>query len=386
MLVTNPLDAMVQLAWKKSGFPSKRVVGMAGVLDSARFRTFIAQELNVSVENVTAFVLGGHGDTMVPLPRYSTVAGIPITDLLPKERIDALVTRTANGGAEIVAFLKSGSAYYAPAASAVEMVEAILKDKKKILPCAAYLDGQYKTKGLYVGVPVKLGRGGVEQIIEIKLTPDEQAAFDKSAAPCASWWTSSSSSWRRIMAKKKATKRAPARAKAKARPTAKKAAAKKVSPIPPGYTSVTPYLTVNDGAGALAFYQRAFGAREVMRMAAPGGKIGHAEMRIGNAIVMLSDEFPGVSSQKAPTSLGGTTGSLMVYVPDVDAAFKRATDAGCTSIMAPTDMFWGDRFGKLQDPYGNQWGLATHVKDVPPKEMAEGAKAAMAQMAQGSGS
>ena len=181
VLVTNPLDAMVQLAWKKSGFPSKRVVGMAGVLDSARFRTFIAQELNVSVENVTAFVLGGHGDTMVPLPRYSTVAGIPITDLLPKERIDALVTRTANGGAEIVAFLKTGSAYYAPAASAVEMVEAILKDKKKILPCAAYLDGQYKTKGLYVGVPVKLGRGGVEQIIEIKLTPDEQAAFDKSA-------------------------------------------------------------------------------------------------------------------------------------------------------------------------------------------------------------
>jgi len=181
VLVTNPLDAMVQLAWKKSGFPSKRVVGMAGVLDSARFRTFIAQELNVSVENVTAFVLGGHGDTMVPLPRYSTVAGIPITDLLPKEKIDALVTRTANGGAEIVAYLKTGSAYYAPAASAVEMVEAILKDKKKILPCAAYLDGQYKTKGLYVGVPVKLGRGGVEQIIEITLTPDEQAAFDKSA-------------------------------------------------------------------------------------------------------------------------------------------------------------------------------------------------------------
>ena len=160
ILVTNPLDAMVQLAWKKSGFPAQRVIGMAGVLDSARFRTFIAQELKVSVENVTAFVLGGHGDTMVPLPRYSTVAGIPITDLLPKERIDALVTRTANGGAEIVAFLKTGSAYYAPAASAVEMVEAILKDKKKILPCAAYLDGQYGVKGLYVGVPVKLGRSG----------------------------------------------------------------------------------------------------------------------------------------------------------------------------------------------------------------------------------
>jgi malate dehydrogenase len=182
VLVTNPLDAMVQLAWKKSGFPSKRVVGMAGVLDSARFRTFIARELNVSVENVTAFVLGGHGDTMVPLPRYSTVAGIPITDLLSKERIDALVTRTANGGAEIVNYLKTGSAYYAPAASAVEMVEAILKDKKKILPCAAYLEGQYRTKGLYVGVPVKLGRSGVEEIIEITLTPDEQAAFDKSAA------------------------------------------------------------------------------------------------------------------------------------------------------------------------------------------------------------
>jgi malate dehydrogenase len=181
VLVTNPLDAMVQLAWKKSGFPARRVVGMAGVLDSARFRTFIAQELDVSVENVTAFVLGGHGDTMVPLPRYSTVAGIPITDLLPKEKIDALVARTANGGAEIVALLKTGSAYYAPAASAVEMVEAILKDKKKILPCAAYLDGQYGTRGLYVGVPVKLGRGGVEQIIEIKLTADEQAAFDRSA-------------------------------------------------------------------------------------------------------------------------------------------------------------------------------------------------------------
>ena len=182
ILVTNPLDAMVQLAWKKSGFPAERVVGMAGVLDSARFRTFIARELNVSVENVTAFVLGGHGDTMVPLPRYSTVAGIPITDLLPKEQIDALVTRTANGGAEIVNYLKSGSAYYAPGASAVEMVEAILKDKKKILPCAAYLNGQYGVRGLYVGVPVKLGRAGVEQIIEIKLQPDEQAAFDKSAA------------------------------------------------------------------------------------------------------------------------------------------------------------------------------------------------------------
>ena len=182
ILVTNPLDAMVQLAWKKSGFAPARVIGMAGVLDSARFRTFIARELGVSVENVTAFVLGGHGDSMVPLPRYSTVAGIPITELLPPDKIQALVTRTANGGAEIVNFLKTGSAYYAPAAAAVEMVEAILKDKKKILPCAAYLDGQYGTKGLYVGVPVKLGRSGVEQIIEITLTAEEQAAFDKSAA------------------------------------------------------------------------------------------------------------------------------------------------------------------------------------------------------------
>jgi malate dehydrogenase len=182
ILVTNPLDAMVQLAWKKSGFAPGRVIGMAGILDSARFRTFIARELDVSVENVTAFVLGGHGDTMVPLPRYSTVAGIPITDLLPKEKIDALVARTANGGAEIVGLLKTGSAYYAPAAAAVEMVEAILKDKKKILPCAAYLNGQYGVKGLYVGVPVKLGRAGVEQVIEIRLTPEEQAAFQKSAA------------------------------------------------------------------------------------------------------------------------------------------------------------------------------------------------------------
>jgi malate dehydrogenase len=182
ILVTNPLDAMVQLAWKKSGFAAERVVGMAGILDSARFRTFIAQELKVSVENVTAFVLGGHGDSMVPLPRYSTVAGVPITELLPPDKIEALVKRTANGGAEIVSLLKTGSAYYAPAASTVEMVEAILKDKKKILPCAAYLNGQYGVKGLYVGVPVKLGRAGVEQIIEIKLTADEQAAFNKSAA------------------------------------------------------------------------------------------------------------------------------------------------------------------------------------------------------------
>src|SRR3982074_2268249 len=183
IIVSNPLDAMAQAAYKMSGFPRERVIGMAGVLASALFRTFIARELSVSVENVTAFVLGGHGDTMVPLPRYSTVAGIPITELLSKEKIEALVQRTANGGAEIVALLKTGSAYYAPAASAVEMVEAILKDKKKILPCAAYLEGQYGVNGLYVGVPVKLGRSGVEQVIEITLTPDEQAAFQKSADP-----------------------------------------------------------------------------------------------------------------------------------------------------------------------------------------------------------
>src|SRR5918999_1295246 len=180
--VANPLDAMAQALFRLTKFPRERIIGMAGVLDSARFRTFIARELNVSVENVTAFVLGGHGDTMVPLPRYSTVAGIPITDLLPAERVAALVKRTREGGAEIVNLLKSGSAYYAPAASTVEMVEAILKDKKKILPCAAYLTGQYGVRGLYVGVPVKLGRRGVDQIIEITLTGDEQAAFQRSAA------------------------------------------------------------------------------------------------------------------------------------------------------------------------------------------------------------
>src|ERR671919_871107 len=182
VLVTNPLDAMVQLAWKKSGFPPERVVGMAGVLDSARFRTFIARELNVSVENVTAFVLGGHGDTMVPLPRYSTVAGIPITELLPKEKVDAIVKRTAGGGAEIVGLLKTGSAYYAPSAAAVEMTESILKDKKKILPCAAYLEGEYGINGLYVGVPCKLGAKGLEQIIEINLTAEERIALHKSAS------------------------------------------------------------------------------------------------------------------------------------------------------------------------------------------------------------
>ncbi len=182
IIVSNPLDAMAQAAYKLSGFPRERVVGMAGVLDSARFRAFIADELKVSVENVTAFVLGGHGDTMVPLPRYSTVAGIPITELIEKTRLEALVQRTRDGGAEIVKYLKTGSAYYAPSAAATEMVEAILKDKKKILPCAAYLQGEYGITGLYVGVPVKLGAKGIEQIIEIKLTAEEKAGLDKSAA------------------------------------------------------------------------------------------------------------------------------------------------------------------------------------------------------------
>ncbi|HYB61709.1 MAG TPA: malate dehydrogenase [Methylomirabilota bacterium] len=182
IMVTNPLDAMVQAAYKISGFSKNRVMGMAGVLDSARMSSFVAQELNVSVENVNSFVLGGHGDDMVPLPRYSTVAGIPLPDLLPKEKIDAIVDHTRKGGAEIVNLLKTGSAYYAPSAAVAEMVEAILKDKKKILPCAAYLEGEYGIKGLYVGVPVKLGARGVEQIIEIKLTPEENAALQKSAA------------------------------------------------------------------------------------------------------------------------------------------------------------------------------------------------------------
>ena len=182
IIVSNPLDAMAQAAYKQSGLPRERVIGMAGVLDSARFRAFIADELKVSVENVTAFVLGGHGDTMVPLPRYSTVAGIPITDLMDASTIERLVQRTRDGGAEIVKYLKTGSAYYAPSAAVTEMVEAILKDKKKILPCAVYLEGEYGIKGLYVGVPAKLGAKGIEKIIEIKLTPEEKAALDKSAA------------------------------------------------------------------------------------------------------------------------------------------------------------------------------------------------------------
>jgi len=182
IVVSNPLDAMSQAAYKISRFSKNRVIGMAGVLDSARFRTFIAEELKVSVENVTAFVLGGHGDTMVPLPRYSTVAGIPITELIAPERLEKLVQRTRDGGAEIVKYLKTGSAYYAPSAAATEMVEAILKDKKKILPCAAYLEGEYGVSGFFVGVPCKLGARGLEEIIQIKLTADEQAALNKSAA------------------------------------------------------------------------------------------------------------------------------------------------------------------------------------------------------------
>jgi malate dehydrogenase len=182
ILVTNPLDAMCWTAFKVSGFPRERVIGMAGVLDTARYRTFIAQELDVSFENVTAMVLGGHGDTMVPLVRFTNVSGIPLTELTDQATIDRLVQRTRDGGAEIVKYLKTGSAYYAPAASTCEMVESILKDKKKVLPCAIHLEGEYGIQGLFVGVPVKLGAKGVEKIYEIKLTPEEDAALKKSAA------------------------------------------------------------------------------------------------------------------------------------------------------------------------------------------------------------
>jgi malate dehydrogenase len=182
IVVTNPLDVMCHVAMAASGFPRERVLGMAGVLDSARFRTFIAQELGVSVQDTHAFVLGGHGDTMVPLSRYSTVAGVPITELLPADRVKALEERTANGGAEIVGLLKTGSAFYAPAAATFEMVEAILLDRKRVLPCAVLLQGEFKTDGLFVGVPVVLGAAGMERIFEIELTATEQAAFDASAA------------------------------------------------------------------------------------------------------------------------------------------------------------------------------------------------------------
>jgi malate dehydrogenase len=181
IVVSNPLDVMTYVAWKVSGFEKHRVMGMAGVLDTARFRSFIAMELNVSIEDVNAFVLGGHGDSMVPLPRYSTVAGIPITELMSKETIDRLVTRTRNGGIEIVNFLKTGSAYYAPSSAAVQMAESIIKNKRRILPCAVYLQGEYGITDNFVGVPVKLGKNGIEEIIQITLNPDEQAALHKSA-------------------------------------------------------------------------------------------------------------------------------------------------------------------------------------------------------------
>lgn len=182
IVVSNPLDAMCTVAQRVTGFPRERVIGMAGVLDSARLRSFIAAELSVSVENVHAFVLGGHGDTMVPLPRYATVAGIPLPELLPKEKVDGLMQRTRDGGAEIVALLEKGSAYYAPAASVCEMISAILLDKKKIVPCAVLLKGEYGVDGVFAGVPVKLGAGGVEQIVTIALAVDEKKAFEKSVA------------------------------------------------------------------------------------------------------------------------------------------------------------------------------------------------------------
>jgi malate dehydrogenase len=180
LVFANPLDVMCYVALKVSGFPRERVFGQSGMLDAARFRAFVSMELNVSVEEVHAYVLGGHGDTMVPLVRYTSVAGIPISELMPKERVDAIVERTRKGGGEIVSLLKTGSAYYAPSAGTIDMVDSILLDRKRILPCAAYLDGEYGVKGVYMGVPVKLGTKGVEQIVEIKLTPEEREEFDKS--------------------------------------------------------------------------------------------------------------------------------------------------------------------------------------------------------------
>jgi malate dehydrogenase len=182
IVVSNPLDAMCHVALHATGFPSNRVIGMAGVLDSARFRTFIAEALDVSVEDVQGFVLGGHGDTMVPMARYTTVAGIPVSELMDAATLEKLIDRARNGGAEIVSYLKTGSAYYAPSASVLAMVEAIVKDKKRILPCAVYLTGQYGVKGLYVGVPVKLGKGGLEQVIELKLNDAEKAMLNNSVA------------------------------------------------------------------------------------------------------------------------------------------------------------------------------------------------------------
>ena len=182
IVVSNPLDVMAYVAMKVAGLPRHRIIGMAGILDTARFRSFIALELNVSVEDVNAFVLGGHGDTMVPLARYSTVAGIPITELMDSATVERLIKRTRDGGIEIVNYLKTGSAYYAPSSATVVMVESIVKDKKRILPCCVYCDKEYGAGGYFVGVPAKLGKNGVEQIIEIKLTPEEKTAFDKSVA------------------------------------------------------------------------------------------------------------------------------------------------------------------------------------------------------------
>ena len=182
IVVTNPLDAMAQTAYRVSGFSRNRVIGMAGVLDTARYRAFIAEALGVSVQNVQGFVLGGHGDAMVPVPRYTTVAGIPVTEVMPKEQLETIIQRTRNGGAEIVNLLKTGSAFYAPSAAVVEMIDAIFNDRKKILPCAVFLEGEYGIQGLFVGVPVKLGARGMEQIIEITLTDEERAALEKSAA------------------------------------------------------------------------------------------------------------------------------------------------------------------------------------------------------------
>ncbi|PYV32781.1 MAG: malate dehydrogenase [Acidobacteria bacterium] len=182
IVVTNPLDAMAQTAFRVSGFPRNRVIGMAGALDTARYRTFIAEALSVSVQNIQGFVLGGHGDLMVPVPRYTTVAGIPVSELMPKVQLDAIVQRTRNGGAEIVNLLKAGSAYYAPSAAVVEMIDAIFNDRKKILPCSAYLQGEYGIQGLFVGVPVKLGARGIEQIMEIRLTEEERAELERSAS------------------------------------------------------------------------------------------------------------------------------------------------------------------------------------------------------------
>jgi len=189
VVVSNPLDAMVTLAYHVSGFPKERVVGMAGILDSARYRTFVARELGVSVRDVIGFVMGGHGDTMVPLPRYTTVAGIPLTQLLPRDRIDAIVERTRKGGAEIVGLLKTGSAFYAPSASVVEMVDSILLDKKRVLPCAALLEGEYGVNGIFVGVPCVLGARGVEKVLEIELDPDERAQLLRSADAVKELWS-----------------------------------------------------------------------------------------------------------------------------------------------------------------------------------------------------